>query len=309
MKKIKALVLLSGGLDSILAAKILKNQGIRITALCLKSCFFSDKKARIAAKKLGIILKSVDFSKEHLKMTKNPIYGYGSAINPCIDCHILMLKKAKEIMDKEGFDFVATGEGLGERPMSQNKRALDLIERKSGLSGYLLRPLSARIFEVTIPEKKKIVSRKDLFYVSGRSRKTQIALAKKWKIDWYPGPSGGCLLTEKEFGKKIRELSAICPDFDEKDARLLAFGRHLLTGKTKIIVGRNDRENKEIRRLAREGDSLIEMKNYAGPTTLVRGYSRKGISKKIIKKAEFLTSYYSTKSRGKMGVKFKIDFF
>jgi len=306
--KIKALVLMSGGLDSILAAKILKESGIKVVALCFKSCFFSDVKAKFAAKKLGVVFKSVDFSKEHLEMTKNPKYGYGSAVNPCIDCHLLMLKKTKEIMEKDGFDFVATGEVLGERPMSQNRRALDLIERKSGLSGYLLRPLSARVLETTIPEKKGLILKEKIFGISGRSRKIQMALAKKWKIDWYPAPSGGCLLTEKEFGKRLKELFEVSLDFNEKDARLLAFGRHFWLGKTKIIIGRNKNENKEIKKLWQKGDALIEMKNYAGPATLVRSYFEGGISEKVIEKAKLQTRHYSTKARGKRDVEFKIDF-
>lgn len=306
--KIKALVLMSGGLDSILAAKILKESGIKVVALCFKSCFFSDVKARFAAKKLGIDFKSVDFSKEHLEMTKNPKYGYGSAANPCIDCHILMLKKSRGIMEKGGFAFVATGEVLGERPMSQNRRALDLIERKSGLLGYLLRPLSAKALETTIPEKEGLISKEKIFGISGRSRKIQMALAKKWKIDWYPAPSGGCLLTEKEFGKRLKELFLVFPNFNEKDARLLAFGRHFWVGQIKIIVGRNKEENQDIKKLRQKGDVLIEMKNYAGPTTLVRSYSKNEVLEKAIKKAKVQTSYYSTKARGKKDVKFKIDF-
>jgi len=306
--KRKALVLMSGGLDSILAAKILKESGIKVVALCFKSCFFSDAKAKFAAKKLGVIFKSSDFSKEHLEMTKNPKHGYGSAANPCIDCHILMLKKAKEIMEKEKFDFIATGEVLGERPMSQNKKALDLIEKKSGLFGYLLRPLSARVLEKTIPEKDGIIDEGKLFDISGRSRKKQMVLAKKWKIDWYPAPSGGCLLTEKDFGKRLKELSSINPDFNEKDARLLAFGRHFWFNKIKIIVGRREDENREIKKLKQKGDVLIEMKNYSGPTTLVRDHFGKGVTKEALEKAKFFTSFYSTKAREKKDLRFKIDF-
>lgn len=308
MKKIKALVLLSGGLDSILAAKLLKELGVKVTALCFKSCFFSEETAKIAAKKLKVPFMVVDFSKAHLEMIKNPRYGYGSSVNPCIDCHILMLKSAGDIMRKKSFDFVATGEVLGERPMSQNKRALELIERKSGLSGYLLRPLSAKVLGLTISEKSGLLNRKELFGIYGRSRKIQIAMAKKWKIDWYPAPSGGCILTEKEFGKRLKELSAVNPDFNEKDARLLAFGRHFLFGKTKVVIGRRADENGEIKKLKQKGDIILEMNNYPGPVTLIRNYSGGKIDGDVLEKAKFFTSFYSTKARGKGDIKFKIDF-
>jgi tRNA U34 2-thiouridine synthase MnmA/TrmU len=222
-KNSKALVLLSGGLDSILAAKILKNQGIKITALSFRSYFFNEKNAKKAAKNLKIPIKIIDFSRENLGIVKNPKHGYGRAMNPCIDCHILMLKKAKEILEKEKFhpapepsarygaSFVVTGEVLGQRPMSQNKNSLNLIEKESGLRGYLLRPLSAKLLEPTIPEKEGLIKREKLFDITGRSRKRQMALAKKWKIKWYPTPTGGCLLTDLGFGKRLKELLKIYP--------------------------------------------------------------------------------------------------
>ena len=312
MKKNKALVLLSGGLDSILAAKVLKNQGIKITALSFKSYFFNAELAKKAAKNLKIPLKVIDFSKEHLRMVKKPKYGYGKSMNPCIDCHVLMLKKAKEIMKEKGFDFVATGEVLGERPMSQNPKALKTIQEQSSLKGYLLRPLSARVLGETIPEKKSWVDRQKLFDISGRSRKKQIALAKKWKIKWYPTPAGGCLLTDPEFGKRLRQVFAKYPRCNGNDIELLKLGRHFWENKIKIIVGRNEEENKQIRKLNQKRDILIEMKNYPGPLTLIRNYlpiSRQGkktkILQKIIKKASDLTQYYSTKARDKKDVKFK----
>ena len=184
--RIKALVLFSGGLDSILAVKILQLQGIDVTGLTFVSYFFNNQSAKKAASKLKIKLKTVNFSEEHLKMVKKPKHGYGKSLNPCIDCHLMMLRKAKEIMNSPGsrekYDFVATGEVLGERPMSQNKKALDLIEKESGLKGFLLRPLSAKLLQPTILEKKRKIKRAELLDICGRSRKKQIALAKAFKI-------------------------------------------------------------------------------------------------------------------------------
>ncbi|KPJ56776.1 hypothetical protein AMJ49_03835 [Parcubacteria bacterium DG_74_2] len=310
MKKINSLILFSGGLDSILAVKILQNQGIKTTGITFKSYFFNAEQAKKSAKNLGIKSKIIDISKEHLKIIKSPKYGYGKTMNPCIDCRILMLKKAKKMMKKQNFDFVATGEVLGERPMTQNKKALDLVEKKSCLTNYLLRPLSAKLLKPTIPEKKGLINRKGLLDISGRSRKKQIALAKKWKIKDYPTPAGGCILTDPEFSKRLKKLLEIFPKCNGNDIELLKLGRHFWHNKTKIIVGRNDEENKKIKKLAKSRDILIEMKNYPGPLTLIRNYQgvkfKKLSSLNSLKKAKKLTQYYSTKARQKKDIRFKI---
>ncbi|MCK4453958.1 tRNA 4-thiouridine(8) synthase ThiI [Candidatus Parcubacteria bacterium] len=306
MRKIRGLILFSGGLDSILAAKILMEQKIKLKGITFKSYFFNEEQAKKAAKQIKLPLKIIDFSKEHLKIVKSPKYGYGKAINPCIDCHILMLKTAKRIMKKEKFDFIITGDVLGERPMSQNKQALGLIKKESKLGGYLLQPLSAKLLKETIPEKLGWVNRKELFDISGRSRKKQIALAEKYRIKEYPTPAGGCLLTDLEFAKRLKELLKIYPRCNDNDIELLKLGRHFLENRTKIIVGRNEQEDKTIKRLAKRQDVLVEMKNYPGPLTLIRNYQRGKISKKIIERAQELTQYYSFKARHKKDVKFDI---
>ena len=306
MKKQKALILFSGGLDSILTTKILMNQGIKLTLIVFKSYFFGSKQAEDSAKNLGLKLRVIDISKEHLKIIKSPRYGYGSSMNPCIDCHLLMFKKAKKIMKREKFDFVASGEVLGERPMSQNRKALGLIENEASLKGYLLRPLSAKLLEITVPEKKEWVVRQKLFNISGRSRQKQLQLAKKWKIVRYPTPAGGCLLTDLEFGKKLRELLQKYPEFDGNDIELLKLGRHFWEGKIKIIVGRNEEENLKMEKLASRKDFLVEMKNYTGPITLIRNYYiKKKIPQKALERARSLTKYYSTKARGRKDIQFK----
>ncbi|MBI4779441.1 hypothetical protein HY797_03250 [Candidatus Falkowbacteria bacterium] len=208
----KTLVLLSGGLDSMLAAHVLMDQGVEITGLSFNSNFFNTAKAKKAAGELGIELIEIDFSDEHLEMVKNPEHGYGKKMNPCIDCPGLMLKKAKEIMDKEGFDFVATGEVLGQRPMSQNKESLKVVEKISGLEGKLIRPLSAKLLDESEPEKNGKLIRERLLDISGRSRQKQLELVKKYGIKEYASPGGGCLLTDPEFSEKLLKILEYWPD-------------------------------------------------------------------------------------------------
>jgi len=305
MGKVKALVLFSGGLDSILACKILEKQKIEIVPIFFKSYFFGPETAQKSARENGLNLRVEDISKEHLEIVKKPKFGWGASMNPCLDCHILMLKKAKEIMEKEKFDFVATGEVLGERPFSQTRGALNIVERESSLKGYLLRPLSAKLLEPTIPEKKGLVRREKLFDIQGRSRKRQIELAKKFKIKWYPQPAGGCILTDLEFGKKLRDLLEKYPEFDGNDVETLKLGRHFWEGKVKIIIGRNHEENLKLETLKKKGDITIKMKNYPGPTALIRPYQAK-ISKEILEKTKELILRYSKKAKGKTDVKFLI---
>lgn len=293
-----ALVLLSGGLDSILVIKILQEQQVDVTGLTFVSYFFNANSAKRAADKLKAKLKIVDFSDEHLEMVKGPRYGYGKAMNPCIDCHLLMLKRAKKIMEEEGFDFVATGEVLGERPMSQNKSALELIEKESGLKEYLLRPLSAKLLSLTIAEQKGLINRDKLFDISGRSRKRQITLAKEYGIKEYPTPAGGCLLTDLQFGQRLRELLDHWPNAQGKDVQLLKLGRHFWVGNDKIVVGRNEQENKQIEKLTQKGDVLIEPKEFVGPTILIK--SKKEVLEKSLIKAKELMIKYSPKLRKKL---------
>lgn len=305
-KKVSALILFSGGLDSILAAEILKRQGINVKGVTFKSYFFDSEGAENIARKISIDLKVVDFSERHLEVVKDPEHGYGKNINPCIDCHMLMLKEAKKIMEEEDFDFVATGEVLGERPMSQNKESLKIVQEKSSLDGYLLRPLSAKLLEKTVPEQKGWVERSKLLDISGRSRKTQMELAEKFGIEEYPTPAGGCLLTDPDFEQRLRELLGVKSNPEGNDIELLKYGRHFLEKQTKIVVGREEEENKKIRSLAKEKDVIIEMKNYPGPTTLIRTYNEK-VPDKDLEEAKRLTKYYSTKSRDKKDVEFKIE--
>ncbi|MBU2592758.1 methionyl-tRNA formyltransferase [Patescibacteria group bacterium] len=265
----KALVLLSGGLDSSLAAYLIKKQGIKVKALVFQSYFFGPEKGVAAAEQLKIPYQIVDFSKEHLKIVKNPKHGHGKAINPCIDCHLLMIKTAKKILEKENFDFVATGEVLGQRPFSQNKQALLTIAKESNLKGRLVRPLSAKLLATTLPEKKGWIKKEGLFDIRGRSRKRQTALAEKIGLK-FPQPAGGCLLTEIEFAKKLKLFLKKKPGFSGNDAQLSKLGRHFWFGKKFVVLGRNQDENAAIEKLAMPKDLLILPANFPGPSALIR---------------------------------------
>jgi tRNA(Ile)-lysidine synthase TilS/MesJ len=270
-KKAKCLLLLSGGLDSILAAKLLLEQNIEIEAVNFRTNFCGPSKARPAAKQLGVNLREENIREEFLEILKKPKFGYGSGLNPCIDCHALMLKKAGEIMRAEGFDFVATGEVLGERPMSQHRQALDIVEKESNLKSRLLRPLSAKLLEPTLAEKEGLVDRERLLDISGRSRSRQMALAEKFGIKEYPTPSGGCALTEKGFARRTQELMKFKPDFSSNDLDLIRIGRHFFENEGQIILGRSKGENDALQTQAQNGDLIVKPENFAGPVALIRG--------------------------------------
>lgn len=276
-KKPRTLLLFSGGLDSILAAKVLEEQGFDVTALTFVSYFFDAEAARKSAGSNDIDLVIRDISELHVRVVKNPLFGRGAAMNPCIDCHLLMLKVAKKIAREGKFDFIATGEVVGQRPMSQNQRALDLIEKKANLEGRILRPLSALVLAQTEMEKSGLVDRQQLLDISGRGRKKQLALAKNFGIVNFPTPAGGCILTDKEFSKKLSDLLARVKKSKKSDLELLRIGRHFWIEKTRVILGRNHEENILLKKLAEGNDILIELKDVTGPTALIRGRRNKAV--------------------------------
>lgn len=273
-----ALALVSGGLDSQLAAKVVSEQGVEVIGANFRTGFSSEGDRELFSKieeDTGIDIRflSVD-EEEYLKIIKDPEHGYGSAMNPCLDCRILVLREAKKYMEEIGADFAITGEVLGQRPMTQRKGTLELIKRKSGLSDRLLRPLSAKLMDPTVPEEEGCVNRDDLLDISGRSRKRQLELAEKYGLNNYSQPAGGCLLTEEEFGHRIQEL------FDHKgreestlkDLKLLKHGRHFrLPDGSKAIIGRNEEENEELQEFLNESYWRLELESVPGPLTLVTG--------------------------------------
>jgi tRNA U34 2-thiouridine synthase MnmA/TrmU len=293
----KAIALLSGGLDSTLAAKIVLDLGIELEALnfltvfctCTnkgETCLASQK----AVSALGIPLKVLNVSEEYLPVVKNPKHGYGSNMNPCIDCRIFMLKKAKAYMEEIGASFIVTGEVLGERPMSQRRDSMRLIEKEAGLDGLILRPLSAKLLPASIPEKEDWVDRERLLKIQGRSRKPQIHLADHYGIRDYPCPAGGCLLTDPAFARRIRDLIHHHSDFTLNDVHLLKMGRHFrLSPKLKLVVGRNEEENQKIQTFSEERDILLRLFCFRGPLSLLRGEA----GEREVEQAASITARYS----------------
>ena len=269
--KIKAVALFSGGLDSILAVKLIQEQGIEVKGVNFKTPFFGLDEILVITKDLDIDLEIIDITEELLKVLKKPKYGFGKNMNPCIDCHALMFKKAGEYMAKIGASFILSGEVLGERPMSQNRNSLNIIERESGFEGRILRPLSALLLPETIPEKEGLVDRSKLLDISGRSRKRQMELAAKIGIRDYPSPAGGCKLTEPSFSNRLKDLFAQ-KQYSLEEIELLKLGRHFrLDRGVKLVVGRNKNENEKIQEFFREGDLLFKAKNLKGPISLLKG--------------------------------------
>ena len=276
---VKAVGLLSGGLDSILATRLLQDQGIELLAISFRTPFFDSQKAQRAAAQLRVSLRIMDISEEHLQLVRNPRYGYGRNMNPCIDCHILMLRRAGQLLEREDFDFIFTGEVLGQRPMSQNKQVLGMVARDSGYEGLILRPLSAKLLPETIPEREGKVDRGKLLDIRGRSRKSQLELAKRYGIGDFPDPAGGCVLTDPGFSRRLRDLLAHQDEVQIRDIDLLRVGRHFrLDESTKVIIGRHKEENERILELVQEGDVIIRVMDYPGPIALIpRGSSDSSI--------------------------------
>jgi hypothetical protein len=266
----KAMGLISGGLDSILAARIMLEQGIEVIGVAFTTPFFGSRGAAQAAQALDIPLQILDITETHLKMLRSPKHGYGGNMNPCIDCHCLMLSEAGRVMDAEGGDFLFTGEVLGQRPMSQHKDALRMVERESGYEGRVLRPLSAKLLAETIPEQEGRVDRERLLAISGRSRKRQMELAKKYHITRYLTPAGGCLLTDPGFSRRLRDLFGHPDQAQIRDIELLKIGRHLrFSPAVKVIVGRNAQDNERLLGLVAPGDDLLRVEKHPGPVCLI----------------------------------------
>ena len=289
--KIKAVALFSGGLDSILALKLIQEQGIEVKGVNFKTPFFGLDEALVIAKDLDINLEIINITEELLRILKKPKHGFGKNMNPCIDCHALMFKKAGEYMNKIGASFILSGEVLGERPMSQNRDSLSIIERESGFEGKILRPLSALLLTETIPEKGGLVDRNKLLDISGRSRKRQIKLADEMGIKDYPSPAGGCKLTEPAFSKRLKDLFTQGV-FSSEEIELLKLGRHFRLSKDiKLVVGRNKEENEQLQNFFQDGDFLFKAKNLKGPVSLLRKRS-KLIDDELIDKSCQITARY-----------------
>jgi tRNA-uridine 2-sulfurtransferase len=268
----RAVGLLSGGLDSMLAVALLQRQKVEILAVSFVTPFFGSDRAEEAARRLGVPFRAVDITARHLEVVKHPRFGYGRNMNPCIDCHALMLNVAGKILEAEGYDLLFTGEVLGERPKSQNLPALGIVAKESGYPDLVLRPLSAKLLKATKPEREGLVDRERLLDFRGRSRKRQMALAAEFGITEYPSPAGGCPLTDQGYSRRLRDLLDRDPQAGADDMRLLALGRHLrLAEKTRLVLGRNKEENEKLEGVFRPGDVKVFVRGVMGPTGLLRG--------------------------------------
>lgn len=291
----KALVLFSGGLDSQLACLILMKEGIEVVPVFFETYFFKSDKAKKYAEAIGLNLRIVDISTEHLEIVHKPQHGYGKYMNPCIDCHLLMIKKAKEIMEKEGFDFIATGEVLEERPFSQRAGVFELMEKALGLQGKIVRPLSLKLLPETEAEKRGLINREHMLDIKGESRKVQLQLAKEFGLKVFETPASGCILTDPEYAKRLKTLKKIKPNFDGNDATVLRRGRVFFEDNSLIIIGRNELENYELEKLKKPSDILLKPQ-FPGPSALIRSFNN-GVNKEsLVERSKELIIKYSKKA-------------
>ena len=269
-ERIRALTLLSGGLDSQLAVCVLRDLGIDVQAVAFESPFFNPKAPRDAARQLDVPLHVLDFTADIVSLVENPPHGFGSCMNPCIDCHARMLRRAGHLMEDLGFHFLSTGEVLNERPMSQNRSSLDLVARESGYASLVLRPLSAALLPPTQPEKLGWVERSRLLSLEGRGRKPQLELAARYGLKNFPNPAGGCRLTEPEFCKRLKELKDHEGLRDARAIHLLRYGRHFrLADHVKLIVGRHEGDNSFLEGNAELYDLVLKVESHPGPSGLL----------------------------------------
>jgi len=299
MLKARVLLLFSGGLDSILAGKVLQAQGLEVLAVRFITPFFHwqwrDREEEfdwMLREKYGFRGLIRDISEEYLELMKDPPHGFGCAANPCIDCKILMLRKAREMLSEVKADFLATGEVVGQRPMSQRRNIMRHIEKEAGVAGILLRPLCAKRLPPTEPEKKGLVDRDRLYDFCGRGRKPQMRLAEGFGITDYPSPAGGCILIDPQIGERLKRLLALRGGLSVREAELALFGRHFIEDGFWLILGRKEFENRRLQELARPGDRLFKIRGIPGPTALlVEGRGEADRVREILKR-------YTPKARG-----------
>jgi tRNA-uridine 2-sulfurtransferase len=274
MTTVRAVGLLSGGLDSALAAKLMQEQGIEVIGLHLEAPTACRSRVRDLAQELGIHLEVRAKGEEYLRLLRHPRFGYGKNMNPCLDCRVFMFQLGQPYLEEFGARFLFSGEVLGQRPMSQARDAMVRIERAAGLEGWILRPLSARLLPVTEPERRGWVDRGRLLAIKGRGRLEQLALAERWGLRSFQPPGGGCLLTDPQFSKKLRDLFEHSAENETslEDVALLRLGRHVRIGPLlKVVVGRDQSENRRLAEFVSPGRWLVEPEGFSGPSVLVCG--------------------------------------
>ncbi|NLI81224.1 MAG: tRNA 4-thiouridine(8) synthase ThiI [Deltaproteobacteria bacterium] len=271
--KPKGIGLVSGGLDSLLAVRVLQDQNLEVMGVTFFTPFFGPEQGLAGGKALAIPMRVLDISRPYLEMLKSPRYGYGSQANPCIDCHALMLREAGRVMEEMGARFLFTGEVLGQRPMSQRRDSLRSVENLSGFAGLVLRPLSAKLLPPTLVELEGLVDRERLLDIQGRSRKRQEALADRYGIVGYPQPAGGCILTKEGFARKLTALFQSLPGATPRQAELIRLGRFFrLPGGNVLLVGRNRLENERLETAAADEDGVFRVLDFPGPLGLLIGH-------------------------------------
>ncbi len=274
---VRGIGLMSGGLDSMLAVRLLTEQGIDVLGVTFRTPFFGSARGEEAGKLLGIEHLVLDITDIHLALVKDPPHGYGKNMNPCIDCHAMMFRVAGDLMDKHGAAFLFSGEVLGQRPMSQNMAALKLVETLSGRPGRILRPLSAKLLPETDVEREGLVDRARLLDIQGRSRKRQMELVEGFNINRFPSPGGGCLLTDPGFSARLKELFDQSPQASPLDVERLKVGRHFrLPGGSKVVVGRDKAENEVLEGMFRDDDYRLMVAEFPGPVSLLEGGAPQG---------------------------------
>ena len=302
--KTKAIGLVSGGLDSMIATKLMIDQGIEVIPVKFTSPFFhSEDIKKEPIDFLGLKLRLIQVGEEYLSIIRNPELGYGAGLNPCVDCKIYMLKEAGKIMKETGASFVFTGEVLNQRPFSQKKIFFELVNRETLLKGRILRPLSAQLLEPTEPELAGFVDRSKLLAISGRRRMQQVAIAEKMGIKDYPQPAGGCLLTDKIYAEKLKKLLNYWDECTLNDAEIIKHGRVFWAGDVLLVVGRNKEENELLRTIAKKNDIIVQLKSVPCPLTVLRG---KNIDNSAIEYAKDLIVYY-TKRAGRDKSEFSVE--
>jgi len=304
-KQTTALALFSGGLDSTLACRVVAAQGIKVIAVKFVTPFFGyellQKKQEYIRwiKEISAIDLTVkDVTIPYLELLKNPAHGYGKNFNPCIDCKIFLLSEAKKMMPETGASFLVTGEVVGQRPMSQRRDTLRIIERESGCEDILVRPLCAKNLAPTKPEKNSLIDRQKLLAFSGRNRKPQMQLADKFGITDYPSPAGGCILTDPILSLRIQEYYEKSKQIIPEDILLMLVGRQFkLPSGAWLVVGRNQSENIRIENLRQPDDWLLEPKDIPGPSAILRYSSKPG----ELETAASIVVRYSKKSAREHG--------
>ena len=307
-KRVKALALYSGGLDSTLAILQMIKHGVEVEAITFMTHFGCDATDSSscgsdpypAAEQFGFRVRLAHLGQKFVNIVKNPRYGHGKNMNPCLDCRLLMINEVKGIMDMAGADFIITGEVLGQRPMSQRRFTIDLVARECGLEGKLVRPLSGKLLPPTAPEKAGLIQRDWLLDIEGRSRKRQMALAEEFGLKTYPSPASGCLLTDQRYSDRLRDLLKYKPETDFNDLNLLRVGRHFrLDNATKLVVGRDETENEIIEALMQKSDYHLEAPDFGSPVGLLRGEPDETVLKTA---AKVLARYSDGKSEPRLRV-------